>query len=168
MLDFFILALMAVGIFNGFRKGVLVTLFKLGAFIILLLFSSRITAFVAQHWYPGPHKPLWVPFIANMLVIVGVFFLGRVLARFASTLVSASGLGIVNRSLGAALGLFQVCFIVSTLTMLAVYLGIASEADVAAHPVVYSVRWVAPIVFKMFSLFSPTLGELVNSYTGKI
>ena len=103
-LDTCLLSLLALAIFKGMRKGLVVAAFSFFAIIIGLAAAVKMSALVAT-WLSGTlHvSARWLPFIAFTVIMVAVSFLVRMGAKIVETALQFSMLGWVNKLGGVLL-----------------------------------------------------------------
>jgi membrane protein required for colicin V production len=117
--DFIIVALIALFVINGLRKGIIISLATLAALIlgiwVAVHFSNYLDATLVDNFHPSRK---WLPIlsftITFLLVVIGVLIVARLMEK----LVDLVGLGLFNRIGGALLGLIKGVILVSVIIFL--------------------------------------------------
>ncbi|MFM8759024.1 MAG: CvpA family protein, partial [Methylophilaceae bacterium] len=75
MIDIVFLILMALAIWKGYSKGLVVALFSFVGMVVGMLLALKCSAVVAV-WLGEETKldAKWLPFLAFLLIIIGVYF----------------------------------------------------------------------------------------------
>ena len=105
--DWFLVVIVAFSTFMAFRRGLVKVLFSFAGLIAGLLVASwkfMQLALVLQRWIAGTAAAQVVAFLALLLLVTMIFSLAAGVVR--KTL-SAAGLGLFDRLLGAGLGLLR-------------------------------------------------------------
>jgi membrane protein required for colicin V production len=104
------------GTYKGFTRGFI---FEVAIFIALLLgvyggfrFSGWAAVYLQQYFSISSQL---LPFISFLVVFIGILVLILLLAKLLEDMIKMTGLGIVNRLSGAALGMLKWAFIMSVL-----------------------------------------------------
>jgi membrane protein required for colicin V production len=98
MIDIVFLILMALAVWKGYSKGLVVALFSFVGMIVGMLLALKCSAVVAV-WL-GEETELdakWLPFLAFLLIIIGVYFGVRMLAALVQKSLEFAMLGWANR-----------------------------------------------------------------------
>jgi membrane protein required for colicin V production len=98
MIDTAFLILMALAVWKGYSKGLVVALFSFVGMIVGMLLALKCSALVAV-WLGEETKldAKWLPFLAFLLIIIGVYFGVRILAAMVQKSLEFAMLGWVNR-----------------------------------------------------------------------
>jgi len=105
--DWVLIALLALSTFLAFRRGIIKVLFSLGGLIAGILVASwnyTALAHTLGQWIVNEATARIVAFVVILAVVMVIFSLLAGLVRKA---VSAVGLGILDRLLGAGFGIFR-------------------------------------------------------------
>lgn len=103
--------------FKGFKKGIVIELTTLVALVLGALGAikfSGITTEVLQTKISSEYLPLIAFGITFLLIVLGVFLLGKLIEKF----MQAIALGLVNKSVGAAFGACKALLISSYIVSL--------------------------------------------------
>jgi len=115
-LDIILCCILGYGVFNGVRKGLFVELASLVSLLlgiyIAIKFSGVVGGFFDGHLPEDPKTAAVVSFIITFIAVVVAITL---LAKFMTKIADFSGLGLVNRIMGAVLGLLRTILILSVL-----------------------------------------------------
>lgn len=98
MIDTLFLILMALAVWKGYSKGLVVALFSFVGMIAGMLLALKCSALVAV-WLGEETKldAKWLPFLAFLLIIIGVYFGVRILAAMVQKSLEFAMLGWANR-----------------------------------------------------------------------
>jgi len=115
-LDIILCCILGYGVFNGVRKGLFVELASLVSLLlgiyIAIKFSGAVGSFFDGHL---PDDPKTSAIVAFIITFVGVVIGITLLAKFMTKIADFSGLGLVNRIMGAIFGLLRTVLILSVL-----------------------------------------------------
>ncbi len=119
LFDVIVLSILALAVVRGLMRGMVDTLFSLAAWILAFV-AGKWGAMKVAAWLPGgienPALRYFSGFVAVFLIVlIGVLLLGYLIR----SLVSAVGLGGVDRVLGGALGLVKGLVILTGFTLAA-------------------------------------------------
>lgn len=108
LLDIFLLFVLALGSYRGFKRGLVVELFSLGALALAAMGSTRLlvvaSGFCAK-WYQGSSEALpYVIFVCLFLIILVTI---KGIGQLFSALIKTTLLGSIDRLLGSMLGLLK-------------------------------------------------------------
>lgn len=119
MIDIVFLILMALAIWKGYSKGLVVALFSFVGMILGMLLALKCSAVVAV-WLGEETKldAKWLPFLAFLLIIISVYFGVRILAALVQKSLEFAMLGWANRIGGILLYALWYC---SLLTLVLFY-----------------------------------------------
>ncbi|MFN3793564.1 MAG: CvpA family protein [Chitinophagaceae bacterium] len=98
MIDIAFLICMAMAVWKGYSKGLVVALFSFVGMIVGMLLALKCSAVVAV-WLGEETKldAKWLPFLAFLLIIIGVYFGVRMLAALVQKSLEFAMLGWANR-----------------------------------------------------------------------
>jgi membrane protein required for colicin V production len=118
-IDYIVLVILALFVFRGYRKGIIVGLATFAALIlgiyIAVHFSNYLDATLAEHLHPSRK---WIPIISFILTFLLVVIAVMLVAKVTEKLVDLVGMGFFNRLGGAVLGLAKGVILVSILFFL--------------------------------------------------
>ena len=107
-LDVFLLLLLAWGGYSGFKKGLLLEIFSVGALVLATLGSTRLADGATElyaRWYQQPSDSL--SYSLFMLLFVTLFVATMFVGKFFKALIKPTLLGNLDRLLGSGLGLLK-------------------------------------------------------------
>lgn len=116
IIDIIAIILLVMGIFKGLKKGFVLAVFSLLAFIIGLTAAIKLSSVVAD--YLGENVNIsqrWLPVLAFALVFIAVVFLVRLGAKAIEGVLRVAMLGWLNKIGGAILYVILYLFIFSVL-----------------------------------------------------
>lgn len=160
MIDIIALVLLALAIFKGYSKGLIVALFTFAGYIIGLVAAIKLSAVVAV--YLGANTGMgkqWLPILSFAVVFVGVMILMRLGAKFIEKAAQIVLLGWVNRIGGMLL------FVLLYITLFSIVLFYAEQLKVVnADTIRTSVTWpyIRPLGPHAIDLF----GKLLPVFKG--
>ena len=98
MIDIVFLILIALAVWKGYSKGLVVALFSFVGMVVGMLLALKCSAVVAV-WLGEETKldAKWLPFLAFLLIIIGVYFAVRILAAMVQKSLEFAMLGWANR-----------------------------------------------------------------------
>lgn len=103
MIDFLFIIVMILAVIKGLRKGLIVAVFSIIAFIIGLAAALKLSAMVAMYLQQHSEMPgQWLPFLSFLIVFIVVVILVNLGGRLIEKTFEMAFLGGVNR-LGGAL-----------------------------------------------------------------
>ena len=137
-IDLVFAVLLIMAIFKGLRRGFIVAVFSILAFIIGLAAAMKLSAVVAQQLADSTNiSAKWLPFISFLLVFILVAILVRIVAKLIEKSVEFAFLGWLNRLLGVALYIALYTIIFSILLFYAIQMHIIKQETLNAS-VTYS------------------------------
>lgn len=133
IIDIIFVFILAMAVFKGLRKGFIVAIFSILAFIIGLAAAMKLSTVVA-HYLEGSTNisSKWLPFISFLLVFILVAFVVNIVAKLIEKSVEFALLGWLNRLLGVALYLVLYTIIFSILLFYAVQMNIIKQETILA------------------------------------
>jgi len=156
-LDIILCCILGYGVFNGVRKGLFVELASLVSLLlgiyIAIKFSGVVGGFFDGHLPEDPKTAAVVAFIITFIaVVVGI----TLLAKFMTKIADFSGLGLVNRIMGAVFGLLRTILILSVL--LTFFVKINHNNFIAEKKTLDESKFFYPIL-KVSNIIFPVLEE---------
>jgi membrane protein required for colicin V production len=118
ILDIFLLLLLLIGAWNGYKKGVLLQILSFFALIIAIISAFKLLHTGIEYLAPHFEGSSIVPFLAFILIFLLVFFLVYLLSRLLKKIVSYTLLGRFDQYAGALLGICEMAFGISLLIWL--------------------------------------------------
>lgn len=167
-LDILLLAILAVFLFLGFRKGLLKEIVGMIGLVVAFLAAMRLTK-AAAGLFPGLSIP-GREALAFLVLLVGVFLVFQLLGFLLRKLIKASPLAILDRLGGVALGLLKgglllsICLLVLTLAPLPKPWAERMEGSYAAR----GMRQVAPLVYQATKAIGPGLVALYEQFLARV
>ena len=117
VLDVFILFFMVLGGYYGYKQGLIMAVFNLVAIYaglyVAVHFSNKIASFIVSS-----NDGLIVPLLAFILVLVGIYFLIKLLGGVFQRSVKTVWSSALNNVFGALVGSLKWCFFVGCLFLL--------------------------------------------------
>ena len=118
-IDYLILAILALFIILGLRKGIIIGLATIAALVLGIYasvhFSNYLDTTLTEHLHPSRK---WLPILSFAITFILVVIVVMLTARITENLVSLVGIGFLNRLGGALLGLAKGLILVSILAFL--------------------------------------------------
>jgi membrane protein required for colicin V production len=155
-IDFIAIALIILALINGFRKGLVVAVFSLLAFIIGLAAALKLSAVMAN--YLGTNTNIskrWLPVLAFIIIFFIVVFLVRLGAKAIEGGLRMAMLGWLNKLGGIAFYLLLYFFIFSVILFYASQLHIIKPETTqmsSTYPIIYPI---APVVMDALGSILP-------------
>ena len=119
IIDIILILPLALSVVNGFRKGFIIEVASLVAFLLAIMACLELTHRFIEWVTPYTGSTKWVPFICYILVFVGVYLLVLWIGKLLETVVKIVQLGALNRLAGVVFGLLKMCFFISLVFWLA-------------------------------------------------
>lgn len=133
LIDLIYAVILVIAIFKGLRRGFIVAIFSLLAFIIGLAAAMKLSTVVAQQLDDSTNiSSRWLPFISFLIVFLVVVLLVRLVAKMIEKSVEFALLGWLNRLLGVVLYIALYTTIFSILLFYAVQLNIIKTETILA------------------------------------
>jgi membrane protein required for colicin V production len=121
ILDIFLLLLLLLGAWNGYKKGVLLQILSFFALIIAIISAFKLLHTGIEYLAPHFEGNSFVPFLAFISIFLLVFFLIYLLSKLLKKIVSYTLLGRFDQYAGALLGVCEMAFGISLLIWLCHY-----------------------------------------------
>ena len=104
IIDLFFAVLMAIAIFKGYSKGVIMALLSFASFFVALIAATKLSSVVAGYISAETgSNGKWLPFLSFLLVFIAVAFLIRFVGRLLQKTIETVMLGWANRLSGILL-----------------------------------------------------------------
>ena len=153
LIDIVALLLVIMAIYKGFSKGLIVAVFSFLAIIIGLAAAVKLSTAMAG--YIGENVAVsqrWLPFLAFIIVFIGVVLLVRLGARLLQGAVQMVMLGWLNRLGGAFFFLLIYFFVFSILLFYATQMNFIKQATTDTS-----------VTYALVSPFGPKLIDILGS-----
>jgi membrane protein required for colicin V production len=155
-LDIVTLALLVMAVLKGWRKGFVVALFSLFAFIIGLAAALKLSAVVAAHIGGAVNiSQRWLPVIAFALVFFVVAYGVNLGARAIEAALRMMLLGWLNRLAGIVFYLLLYFFVFSILLFYVVRLNMIKPGTIQASVCYPYIHPLGPAIINIFGYWSP-------------
>jgi len=115
LLDLVLLGLLALGFYQGFKKGLIVELITILAFIIGLISAFSLLHRGIELLRPYIDSERWIVPAAFVLIFVGVYFGISLFARSLRSVIHSTPLGKADNAAGGMLGVIKMAFSLSVL-----------------------------------------------------
>jgi membrane protein required for colicin V production len=156
IIDAIFLLLLALALFKGLRKGLVVALFSFIAFMAglaaALKLSSVVAARLSEHTGSGAR---WLPLVSFILVFIAVALLVSLLGRLIQKSFEAVMLGWANRIAGALFYLLLYCIFYSIFLFYAVQLHLISDETIKASLSYAYLQPLAPFIMDRLGSIIP-------------
>jgi membrane protein required for colicin V production len=164
-LDFIILFFLALGAYSGYKQGLFISILSILAFVIAL-----ILAFHFMDW--GAHKlaenvaelTFALPFIAFMIIFLGVILIIRGLAYLVKRTLDFTILGSVDSMAGGILGVIKTAFTLSLFIWIADAFEFSITQDWTSESRSYPlIQPLAPAAVQFLDAYTPIINDAVAS-----
>jgi len=135
-IDLILLLPLALAIINGYRKGFIIEVASLVAFILAIIACLKLTHRVITYVQPWTGESKWLPFFCYLIVFLVVYLLVYWAGKLLEKVVKIVQLGLINRLLGILFSLLKMCFFISLVLWLANQVHLIPD-DVKIHSVIY-------------------------------
>ena len=153
--DLLLLIPIAIGAFNGYRKGLLIEIFGIAAFVAAIIIGFKFLFLGAGivEGLVGTDKVKWLsPYLSFFVVFLPSLFLIRQVGLLMKKAIRVTFLGVLDGLFGAALGAITVAFGVSIFIWIIEKIGIPISETTLADSILHDfVKGFAPRVISMIS-----------------
>ena len=176
LIDLIFAMLTIVAVFKGFRRGFIVAIFSVIAFIVGLAAALKLSAAMAEYLKDSVNvSAKWLPFLAFAVVFFIVVLLVRLGAKLIEKTFQAVLLGWLNRIAGILLYLVLYLIILSIFIFYAERLQLLQPAVIENSLTYHFIQPWGPKVMDNFGKIIPVfkdmfteLGDFFNSLSNKI
>lgn len=170
-IDIVSIGLLLLSVIKGLRKGLVVAIFSLVAFVVGLAAALKLSAVVAEYLGANTHiSQRWLPMLAFVLVFFLVALLVRLGARAIEGALRMAMLGWANRLGGIIFYILLYFFIFSIILFYATQLHLIKRETIQAsttYPIIYPM---APAVMEalgnILPIFKHMFADLENFFGG--
>ncbi len=171
MIDIIFAILMLAAIFKGYRRGLIVAVFSIAAFIIGLAAALKLSAVTAHYLQQNVNiSGKWLPFLSFTLVFLAVVFLINMGAKLLEKTFEMAMLGWANRIGGIVLFIFLYLIIYSVFLFYAAKVHLIGPAAIASSATYPYIQPLAPKVIgfigSMVPVFKDLFTQLSNYFEG--
>lgn len=167
IIDLIFLILMVMAIFKGISKGFIVAVFSLLAFIIGLAAALKLSAVLAVHLHEKMNlSGYWLPFLAFLIVFVGVVFLIRFGAALVKKAVSFAFLGWADALGGIVLYALIYLMGYSVILFFATRIHLISVDAQTASRTYFFIEPFGPKVMSLLGKAIPFFGHMFSDLSG--
>jgi membrane protein required for colicin V production len=166
--DVFLALPLAYGVFQGFRKGLLLEVVSVFALFLGFILGLKLltTALPVVQQFVGNALGL-LPFLSFLVVFALVILGVRLLGLLFKKVVDFTPLGMLDNILGAMVGGLKWCFAISLLLYVSGLAGIAVSEETARESVIYPfVLKSTPIALEVLGFVMPFLKVLLTTLKG--
>lgn len=131
-LDLLILTPLAIGAFNGYRKGLIVEAFGILAFVLAIILGFKLLYLGASivEGFLGIDNIRWLsPYLSFFVVFLPALYLIRLVGTVLKKAVRLTPLGLLDGLFGAVIGVLTAAFGISLLLLLVQKIGVPLAAD---------------------------------------
>jgi membrane protein required for colicin V production len=118
-IDYIVIVILALFIFQGYRKGIIIGLATIAALLLGIYaavhFSNYLDATLVEHLHPSRK---WLPILSFSITFLIVVIAVMIVAKLTEKLVDVVGMGFFNHFGGAVLGLVKGVILISILFFL--------------------------------------------------
>ena len=161
---------MGFGAYQGYKKGLLLEVIGLLAFILAILGGFKLLHWGVQilNQYMDSYSQ-FVPFIAFIVIFVGILILVNMLGKLLKRVIDMTIIGSLDNLGGALLGLAKWAFGLSVVLLIFDTMEIDFFIDQSESSFMYPfIAPVAPAVFDYFNDYFPFLKQLFESLKEKV
>ena len=148
IIDVLFLIIIALAVFKGLKKGLIMAIFSTLGYIIGLAAALKLSVFAASKLSTFTGNAKWLPVISFLLVFIAVVVLVNIIGRLIEKTFQTVMLGWANRLAGVILYLFVYSIIYSIFLFYAVHLHFIKQ-EVIADSSVYP--YLQPLGIKVMS-----------------
>jgi membrane protein required for colicin V production len=170
MIDIIIAVLLAVAIFKGYRRGIILAVFSFIAVFVGLAAAMKLSVTVADYLHRNGMDGKWLSFVSFLLVLVAVGFLVWLAARFIQGLMEKVLLGWANRLAGVVLYAFLYLTVFSVILFYVEKLGLLAPETLSksvGYPVIKNLGpWLIDNFGKIIPWFKNMFDDLGKFFGG--
>lgn len=171
LIDLVFAALMVIAIIKGYRKGLIIAVFSIIAFLVGLAAALKLSAAVAEYLkYSVSISSKWLPFIAFAIVFITVVILVRLGAKLIEKGFQLVLLGWLNRIGGIIVYVVLYIIILSIFLFYAEKLHLVRPSAIASSQTYSFVQpWGAKVIDgfgKVIPIFKDMFTELESFFNG--
>ena len=171
IIDIIVLIMLVMAVIKGLRRGLIIAVFSILAFIAGIAAAMKLSVVVAGYLKDSVHvSAKWLPVLSFLLVFVGVVLLVRLVASILEKSIEMVLLGWVNKIGGIILYIVLYLFMLSVLLFFAQQVKLFSESTLQ-QSVTWS--WIQPLgpwvingFGKLIPVFKDMFTELSNFFAG--
>lgn len=160
IIDILFLLLMVFALFRGFRKGFILGIFSLLAFIVGLAAALKLSVVVANYLHNRGSSSSWIAFLSFIIVFIAVVFIINLGARLIEKMLALAMLGWLNRLGGILLYVLLYSIIFSIFLFFAKKIGLFNSEEInksATYP--YISPW-GPKIIDNFGRILPVFKDM--------
>lgn len=168
-IDIFVLVLLAIAVFKGWQKGLVVGLFSLLAIVIGAAAALKLSGIAGVYMTDAfPNLAKWIPFLSFILVFVLVVIAVRLIAKFIEETLEWSMLGWLNKMGGIFFFVILYMLVASIALFYLNKLGLVSDTAKDASLTYSILAPLAPTIMdglgKLIPIFKDLFGELEKAF----
>ncbi len=164
-LDILLLIPLIFGAYLGYKKGLLLEIVSLVAFLLAIVGAFKLLDFGIELLKPYFEK--WdtaLPIIAFILLFIAILLIVNLAGKIVKKVLDMTLLGGLDNFAGAVLGLIKWAFGVSLILWLAESINISISAEMAEGTYIYpTLASFAPYLLDLFSAYLPFIQEVFDS-----
>lgn len=161
IIDVIFAILVVIAIIKGFRKGLIIALFSLLAFIVGLAAALKLSAFVALHLKDSINlSAKWLPFISFIIVFITVVILVKLGARLIEKFAEMTMLGWANKLGGILLFALLYTLIFSVFLFYADKIHLINTNTLAASQTYPFIKPLGPVAIDGFGKIIPVFKDM--------
>jgi membrane protein required for colicin V production len=166
IIDIIVLVFLVIGAYSGFRKGLLMEIVAIIAFILAVIGGLKLLHIGVDFLRSIlPEAGGWVPYVAFfvifLVILLGVYLLGKIV----KTVLDFTLVGSFDGLAGACLGILKWAFGLSLILWVAITVGIPIPEDIKQDAVIYPyIETLAPKVVAYASDWLPYTENIVEIF----
>ncbi|MFT3825918.1 MAG: CvpA family protein [Chitinophagaceae bacterium] len=167
MIDIIFVILMIVAFVKGWRKGLIVALFSVIAFVVGIAAAMKLSVVVADYLKDSVQvSARWLPFLSFIIVFVAVVLLIRWGASLIEAAVDITLLGWANRLAGAVLYLLLYSIGFSIVLFFVQKVHMVQEETTARSVFFPYIQPLGPLTMEAFGKLVPVFKDMFTSLEG--
>lgn len=159
-LDLIVAILVALALFKGYKKGVIVAAFSYVALIIGIAAAMKLSVAVSGYLASQSMHGKWLSFLSFILVLIVVIFLVKILGAMVEKLVQAVMLGWVNRICGILLYALVYLTTFSVLLFYTTQMGLTGPETLASSVTYAYIKQLGPWVIDHLGVIIPWFKDM--------
>jgi membrane protein required for colicin V production len=161
IIDILFCVLLLMAVIKGWRRGLIIAVFSVIAFIVGIAAAMKLSTVVAAYLKDSTNVSVqWLPFLSFAIVLIGVILLIRWGANLIEASLEVTLLGWVNRLGGMLLYIIVYTLAFSVLLFFATQLKLLNENTIAQSVTYSKIQPLGPMVINTFARLIPWFKDM--------
>jgi membrane protein required for colicin V production len=166
-IDIIFAVLLLIAVVKGWRRGLIIAVFSVIAFIVGMAAAMKLSVVVATYLKDSTSvSAQWLPFLSFAIVFIGVVLLIRWGANLLEASLEITLLGWVNRLGGMLLYVVIYTLAYSVILFFATQLKLVNEETIARSTTYHRIQPLGPVVIDTFGKLIPWFKDMFTELEG--